>query len=141
VTLRFLLDTSVVSEPALAAPNARLVRRLDQRAGHCAIAAPVWHELIYGVGRLPDGRRRNALDFYIQSVVSDRFPVLPYDLSAAEWHARERVRLEAMGKVTPFVDGQIAAIASTRNLVLVTANTRHFAAFLELEITDWSHSS
>jgi len=138
VTLRFLLDTSVVSEPTLAAPNARLVRRLDQRAGQCAIAAPVWHELIYGVARLPDGKRRNTLDFYVQSIVRDRFPVLPYDLSAAEWHARERVRLEATGQVTPFVDGQIAAIASTQNLVLVTSNTRHFAAFQDLETTDWS---
>ena len=138
MTLRFLLDTTVVSEPALAAPNARLVRKLEQRAGQCAIAAPVWHELIYGVARLPDGKRRNALDFYLQSIVRDRFPVLPYDLSAAEWHAGERVRLEAMGKVTPFIDGQIAAIASTHNLVLVTSNTRHFAAFQDLEVTDWS---
>jgi tRNA(fMet)-specific endonuclease VapC len=138
VTLRYLLDTSIVSEPALATPNARLVRRLDQRAGQCAIAAPVWHELNYGVARLPDGKRRNTLDFYLQSIVRDRFPVLPYDLSAAEWHARERVRLEATGKATPFIDGQIAAIASTQNLVLVTSNTRHFAAFQDLEIADWS---
>jgi tRNA(fMet)-specific endonuclease VapC len=138
VTLRFLLDTSVVTEPALATPNVRLVRRLDQRAGQCAIAAPVWHELIYGVARLPDGRRRNTLDFYVQSIVRDRFPILPYDQSAAEWHARERVRLEATGKVTPFIDGQIAAIASTQNLVLVTSNTRHFVAFQDLEMADWS---
>jgi tRNA(fMet)-specific endonuclease VapC len=138
VTLRFLLDTSVVSEPALATPNARLVRRLDQRAAQCAIAAPVWHELIYGVARLPDGRRRNTLDFYVHSVVKDRFPILPYDHAAAEWHARERVRLESTGKVTPFIDGQIAAIAGTQNLVLVTSNTRDFATFRELEVADWS---
>ena len=138
MTVRFLLDTSVVSEPALATPNTRLVRRLDQRAGQCAIAAPVWHELIYGVARLPDGKRRNTLDFYVQSIIRDRFQILPYDLSAAEWHARERVRLEATGKVTPFIDGQIAAIASTQNLVLVTSNTRHFVAFQDLEVTDWS---
>ena len=138
MTLRFLLDTSVVSEPALALPNARLVRRLEQRAGHCAIASLVWHELIYGVARLPDGKRRSTLDYYVQSVVKDRFPILPYDLLAAEWHARERVRLEASGRTTPFIDGQIAAIACTQKLVLVTANTRHFAAFQDLEVADWS---
>jgi len=138
VTLRFLLDTSVVSEPALATPNARLLRRLEQRAGQCAIATLVWHELIYGVARLPEGKRRSTLDFYVQSIVKDRFPILPYDLPAAEWHARERVRLEATGKVTPFIDGQIAAIASTQNLVLVTSNTRDFVAFQDLEMADWS---
>jgi tRNA(fMet)-specific endonuclease VapC len=138
VTLRFLLDTSVVSEPALALPNARLVRRLEQRAGHCAIASPVWHELIYGVARLPEGKRRSTLDYYVQSVVRDRFPILPYDQLAAEWHARERVRLEASGRATPFIDGQIAAIAHTQNLVLVTSNTRDFSAFQDLEVADWS---
>jgi len=138
VTLRYLLDTSVVSEPALARPNARLVRRLEQRATQCAIAAPVWHELVYGAARLPDGKRRAALDYYLQSVIRERLPVLPYDTDAAEWHARERARLESTGRSPPFVDGQIAAIAATRNLVLVTANRRHFAAFRELEVADWS---
>ena len=138
MTLRFLLDTSVVSEPALASPNTRLIRRLEQRAGQYAIASLVWHELLYGVERLPVGKRRSILEFYVQSVISDRFPILPYDLRAAEWHARERVRLEASGKATPFIDGQIAAIACTQNLVLVTSNTRHFVAFHDLEVADWS---
>lgn len=137
MTLRYLLDTSVVSEPVLARPNARLVRRLEQRAAQCAIASPVWHELVYGAARLPDGRRRAALDYYLQSVVRERLPVLPYDTDAAEWHARERARLESGGRSAPFVDGQIAAIAATRSLVLVTANRRDFAGFRELEMEDW----
>ena len=34
--------------------------------------------------------------------------VLAYDvLEAAEWHARERVRLEAKGRKMPYADGQI----------------------------------
>ena len=93
---------------------------------------------MYGIARLPVGKRRSTLDFYVQSVIRDRFPILPYDHSAAEWHARERVRLEAGGKTTPFIDGQIAAIACTQNLVLVTSNIRHFAAFQDLEVADWS---
>lgn len=138
MTLRFLLDTGVVSAPAQATPNPRLIRKLEQRAAQCAIAAPVWHELSYGVERLPTGRRREALDFYLQSIVRDRFPVLPYDLAAAEWQSRERARLESLGKAPPFVDGQIAAIASTQGLVLVTSNPRDFAGFRDLEVVDWS---
>ena len=38
-------------------------------------------------------------------------PILDYDRRAAEWHARERARLEAAGSPAPFVDAQIAAIA------------------------------
>lgn len=138
MNLRFLLDTSVVSAPTLAAPDPKLLRRLEQRSAQCAVAAPVWHELNYGVARLPAGRRRAALDFYVHTIVKDRFPVLPYDLAAAEWQARERARLEAAGRAPPFIDGQIAAIASTRNLVLVTLNARDFAAYEDLEVVDWS---
>jgi predicted nucleic acid-binding protein len=61
-----------------------------------------------------------------------------YDEAAATWHARERTRLESIGRPTPFADGQIAAIASVNELVLVTANTRDFAPYKGLAIEDWS---
>jgi tRNA(fMet)-specific endonuclease VapC len=64
-------------------------------------------------------------------------PILAYDAAAAEWHARERARLAAMGNPRPFVDGQIAAIARVGELVLVTANVADFALFTELTVEDW----
>ena len=36
------------------------------------------------------------------------------------------------------MDGQIAAIASSRGLILVTANTNDFRNFKELELADWT---
>jgi predicted nucleic acid-binding protein len=38
----------------------------------------------------------------------------------------------------PYVDGQIAAIASLAGLMLVTRDTKHFEPFRGLEVTDWS---
>lgn len=38
---------------------------------------------------------------------------------------------EAQGRSRPFADGQIAAIAATRDLTLVTRNTADFAPFEE----------
>ncbi|HZQ98784.1 MAG TPA: hypothetical protein VFC93_08205 [Chloroflexota bacterium] len=64
-------------------------------------------------------------------------PILPYDEAAAGWHAMERARLAAHGRTLPFVDGQIAAIAQTNNLVLVTANAADFRDFAGLTIEDW----
>ena len=138
MTLRFLLDTSIVSAPLARQPSRKVVRRLDQYGLYCAIAAPVWHELVYGCRRLPAGSRRHALEDYLQSVVRPSFPVLPYDEEAAALHGRERARLEATGKMPPFVDGQIAAIACHHNLTLVTANPRHFAGFKDLALADWT---
>jgi predicted nucleic acid-binding protein len=36
------------------------------------------------------------------------------------------------------VDGQIAAIAGSRGLTLVTANADEFRHFKELELADWT---
>lgn len=138
MTLRYLLDTSIVSTPVSKKPDAAIVRRLDQHGPECAIAAPVWHELTYGCRRLPRGKRRAALEIYLRDVVRASFPVLPYDEAAAMWHGEERARLEALGRPTPFVDGQIAAIAHANGLILVTTNTKDFARFKELTVENWS---
>ena len=138
MTLRFLLDTTTVSAPIAKQPNRRVVKRLEQRSLQCAIAAPVWHELVYGCARLPAGKRRTALEEYLHTVVRPSFPILAYDEAAADWHGRERARLEQRGETSPFVDGQIAAIARVQDLVLVTSKTKHFEWFEGLEVADWT---
>ena len=138
MTARFLLDTSVVSAPISKLPNPELVRRLGQHAHECAIAVPVWHELTYGCKRLPRGKRRTALETYLEEVVRPSFAIIAYDEAAAAWHGAERARLETLGTPAPYVDGQIAAIALTNGLVLVTVNTKDFVRFKDLEIEDWS---
>ena len=66
------------------------------------------------------------------------FPNQARNPPAAAWHATERVRLESRGKPAPFVDGQIAAVASTNQLVLVTLNKKDFIHFEDLEVVNWS---
>lgn len=137
MTLRYLLDTSIVSAPMSKLPNALIVARLETHSHESAIAAPVWHELVYGCQRLPRGKRRAALETYLQDVVLAAFPVLAYDEPAAHWHGRERARLEGVGRPAPFVDGQIAAIASVNDLVLVTVNVKDFARFKGVAVENW----
>jgi tRNA(fMet)-specific endonuclease VapC len=81
-------------------------------------------------------RRRGALEEYLHAVVARSFPILPY--VAAEVHGRERARLEDLGRTPPFVDGQIAAIAGSRGLTLITENMDDFRHFKELELADWT---
>lgn len=138
MTLRYLLDTSVVSVPISKRPNPRVLQRLDVDGAECAIAAPVWHELTYGCRRLSRGKRRTALEVYLRDVVRPSFPILPYDEAAAEWHGEERARLESVGRPAPFVDGQIAAIAHVHGLVLVTGNQQDFERFNGLTLENWS---
>ncbi len=69
--------------------------------------------------------------------VSRRFPVLPYDRPAASWHARERARLSSVGRRPAFADGQVAAVAVTHDLRLVTRNVDDFADFADLAVENW----
>ena len=138
MSLLFLLDTNVISEPTRLFPNPQLVERLEEQRGKMGIAAPSWHELLFGCERLPRSHRRGRIEEYLFSVVLASFPVLPYDQAAAAWHATERARLQATGKPPPFLDGQIAAVARVNDLVLVTANGSDFAGFEGLRIEDWT---
>ncbi|MDB4979837.1 MAG: putative nucleic acid-binding protein [Myxococcales bacterium] len=138
MSLQYLLDTSIVSNPIAKAPNPTVIERLEREGATCAIAAPVWHELVYGVRRLPAGARRLGLERYLEDVVEPSFPILPYDERAAAWHGRERARLERAGKTPPFVDGQIAAIAHAQGLTLVTTNGKDFASFRGVRLADWT---
>ena len=140
MTLRYLLDTSVVSAPVSKIPDPRILRRLEEHGHECAVAAPVWHELVYGCRRLAKWKRREAIESFLHDVVLASFPILPYDEAAATWHGHERARLESVGNPAPFTDGQIAAIAHANDLVLVTLNVKDFTRFKELNVTNWSRT-
>jgi len=135
--VRYLLDTNILSEPTKLEPHAPLLERINLYRRQLCTAAPVWHELLFGVRRLPASKRRQRLEKYLHEVVEATLEILPYDSQAADWHAEERARLSQAGETPAFVDGQIAAIAHVHGLVLVTHNVAHFAPFLELEVEDW----
>jgi len=138
VSLKYLLDTNIVSEPTRPFPNPRVLRKLREHREEIGTASVVWHELLFGWERLPQSRKKNDIEGYLFQVVRVTMPILPYEQAAAEWHARERARLVGIGKTPAFFDGQIAAVAKANGLVLVTANRSHFEGFEGLSIEDWT---
>ncbi len=54
--------------------------------------------------------------------------------------APQRARLEKRGSPPSFVDGQIAAIAATRGMILVSRNVRDFERFEGLALENWFES-
>lgn len=137
MSLKYLLDTNIVSEPFRQTPNSSIVRRLQQHTNEIAVASVVWHELWYGCYRLPSSQKRHTLERYLNEVVALTIPVLPYTERAAQWHAIERARLSQVGKTPSFVDAQIAATAVIHNLILVTNNLADYADFDGLQTEDW----
>ena len=133
----YLLDTNVISEPLRPRPSSRVLGRLRRHETETAIPSLVWHELQFGCLRLPPSKRRSSIERYLEEVVLPNLPILDYDRRAAEWHARERARLEAAGSPAPFVDAQIAAIAFAYDLILVTANAADFKRFDGVRVQTW----
>lgn len=124
----YLLDTNILSEPLKKTPDETVLEFLEKNETTIATCSLVIHELIYGMEILDEGRKKKILDSYIKSVL-ETLPIFEYDTAASIWHAKEKARLTKMGKTPSFVDGQIASIAQTQNLKLVTKNSKDFKPF------------
>jgi tRNA(fMet)-specific endonuclease VapC len=133
----YLLDTNIVSEPLKPVPDKQVLEQLQNHGSDCAISSVTWHELWFGCLRLPNSKRKETIRAYLEKVVKPAFTVLPYTAEAALKHAQERQRLEKIGKTLSFSDGQIASIAQTNDLILVTRNTKDFQDILDLRLTNW----
>lgn len=62
MSLRFLLDTNVLSEPLRPNPNPKVMEMLRQHENAIATATIVWHELLFGCNRLPESNKRKAIE-------------------------------------------------------------------------------
>ncbi len=138
MSIRYLLDTNVLSEPIKSHPDERTITSLSDHDGELATCSVVWHELSFGAARLTASKKRSAIEAYLEDVVRSVLPILPYDQEAATWHARERARLSKRGRPPSAADGQIAAIATVNDLIVVTANVKDFRRFKDLVVEDWS---
>jgi predicted nucleic acid-binding protein len=130
-----LLDTDAVShltrgtlrpglqEAVLAVPEEELF-----------ISAITVAELLYGLekhGGRENARRRLELEVF------SRLPILPFDEDAARIYASLRADLECAGTPLDESDLQIAAIALSRGLRLLTGNGRHFRRVPGLELAEF----
>jgi predicted nucleic acid-binding protein len=124
-----ILDTNILSELARLDPEPNVVTWLDSLpATEVATTAITAAELLYGVARLPDGRRRAALAETIDAMIKEDFRgrVEPFDGLAAEQYATVVVGREKKGRPIAAADAQIAAICRVRSATLATRNTDDF---------------
>lgn len=135
--LRYLADTNIVSELMRSSPNVAVQTAWETHSREIAISTISWHELLAGSFLLPISKRRSALENFLYQQLLNRVEVLPYDQMAAKWHAVERARLTKIGRTPSYPDGQIAAVAATNNLILVTRNVSDFVNFDGLRVENW----
>lgn len=125
-----LLDTNVVSEAMKPEPDAAVRGWLDEQAAETLYLSSVSiAELMFGIGALPRGRRKDRLTAALDGVMvlfADR--ILPFDTKAASRYADLAVKARATGKGFPTPDGYIAGIAAAHDFAVASRDASAFKA-------------
>lgn len=121
-----ILDTNVLSDLTRDDSPARawVKSRTDESLW---LAATTVTEIVFGLERLPAGRRRDALRAHwtgLLEVWAGR--VLPVTLEIAHESGVILAQRAALGRVIPLADAQIAATARVHGASLATRNTKDF---------------
>ncbi|MXY71183.1 MAG: type II toxin-antitoxin system VapC family toxin [Acidobacteriia bacterium] len=125
-----LLDTNVVSELLRPSPDPAVERWVGKRpATDLYFSVGGEAELRYGVAILPTGRRRDTLAFAIEAILREDLDdgrILPFDRAAAREYADIAAARRSTGRPIAPTDCQIAAIARSRDMAVVTRNVQDF---------------
>ena len=135
-----LLDTNVVSEAMKPEPAPAVRRWLDaQTAETLYLSSVSIAELMFGIGALPKGRRRDKLAAALEGVLALLASrILSFDTDAARRYAELAVRARAAGAGFPTPDGYIAAIAASHGLAVASRDTSAFRAAGLTVIDPWT---
>lgn len=136
-----VMDTNVLSELMRQHPDNNVLKYInDQDEADLAITAVTVGEILYGIARLPNGKRKSALHDSFQDLLSVELSghVLSYDLAAADCYAQLVTTREKFGRPTSMADGQIAAICLAQRARLATRNTKDFGHIGLMLVNPWT---
>lgn len=130
--LRFLIDTDTAIE-LLRGRGSAPIERFQAHASELALSSVSAYELWYGAERSRDpDTNRHAVNEFLSL-----FALVDFDVDAASHAAEIRAELAATGTPIGAYDLQIAAIARSRGMTVVTHNMREFARVAGLRCVDW----
>lgn len=134
-----VLDTNVVSEAMKPEPHPAVMAWLnDQAAETLYLSSVTLAELLFGIGALPAGKRKDMLAQALDGLMRlFRGRVLPFDTDAARHYAELVVKAKSCGRGFPTPDGYIAAIAASRDFIVASRDTAPFEAAGVSVINPW----
>ena len=125
-----VLDTNVISETMRETPHSAVLAWLDgQMASALFVTTVTEAEIRFGIARLPEGSRRDALMSAAEAAFDKFFcdRVLSFDRDAARTYPVIAANRFAIGRPISQFDCQIAAIARSRGASVATRNVADFA--------------
>ena len=133
--MRYLLDTSVYSQPLKQDPVPAVVERWRAVGDlYCCVSVFSEMEVLQGL-RLADSEP--LTDLY-REVLSGRLPVLDFTSVEAARYADLQAHLAANGLTRSVTDVCVAATALQHGCVVATLNPGDFDGIPGLRVEDWS---
>jgi toxin FitB len=135
-----ILDTNVLSELMLRAPDARVLRWIDRQPSSSIWTTSVTiFEIRFGLLSMPNGKRRIALVEDFEKVLNsiDR-RISPFDGEAAERASALMASRKLKGRPREDRDTMIAGIVLACRASLATRNISHFDDLSAPLIDPWS---
>ena len=134
-----VLDTNVVSEAMKPEPHTAVRAWLnDQAAETLYLSSVTLAELLFGIGALPAGKRKDMLAQALDGLMGlFRDRVLSFDVDAARRYAELAVTAKTSERGFPTPDGYIAAIAASRGFIVASRDTAPYEAVGVSVINPW----
>ncbi len=124
-----LLDTNVLSALMRDTPDPAVVQWLNAEApSRIWTTAVTIYEIRFGLGRMPEGRKRRSLEAAFDALLRDDLPdrVAIMDRAAGDAAGNLAAARTACGRPVDIRDTLIAGIAIARRATIATGNLRHF---------------
>ena len=132
MSLRYLLDTNIISDLVRRPGGAVATRIVDVGEDSICTSIVVAAELRYGA------RKSNSKQLYERvGLLLSALEILPLEPPVDQRYAEVRHHLSTQGTPIGPNDLLIAAHSLTADLTLVTANTREFERIPSLRVENW----
>jgi hypothetical protein len=135
-----VVDTNVISELMKSRPS-EMVKEwfLQQDSREMRMTSITVAEILYGIERLPSGKRREKLrDVALEIFGGFAEQILSFDASAATHYSKIVTSREQQGNPIGGFDAQIAAICRSHATQLATRNEKDFVGVGVTMINPWT---
>jgi toxin FitB len=138
---RVLLDTNVISETRRKKPDQAVADWFAaQRVTNLYLSSFTIAEIAFGIETHQQPEMAEHIRAWLEGTILPRFAgrILPFDTEAGLIYGRWVGQAQRLGKTVPATDAQIAAIAYTHGLSIVTRNVEDFQSLPVTIINPWA---